>query len=210
MDYQLYLFDFDYTLANSEKGIVTCFRQVFESEGYRGISDEQICRTIGLTLEEAFMQMTGVRDRAVIERYRRAYVEAANSIMTQNTVLYPETVPMLEKLKAAGKKTGIISTKYRYRIEETLQKYRITALIDKVIGGEDVCEAKPSPEGILKAAAFFQVDQKAVLYTGDSIVDAQTAVNAGVAFAAVTTGATPKASFLDYPHIKIMQNLSEI
>ena len=37
MDYKAYLFDFDYTLANSEKGIVMCFQHVFERNGFKGI-----------------------------------------------------------------------------------------------------------------------------------------------------------------------------
>lgn len=35
--YKAYVFDFDYTLANSEKGIVMCFQLLFEAEGYDGI-----------------------------------------------------------------------------------------------------------------------------------------------------------------------------
>ena len=33
--YQAYLFDFDYTLANSSKGIVMCYRNVLERHGGR-------------------------------------------------------------------------------------------------------------------------------------------------------------------------------
>lgn len=52
--YTTYLFDFDYTLADSSKGIVLCFRHVLNLHGYTGITDEEIKRTIGKTLEESF------------------------------------------------------------------------------------------------------------------------------------------------------------
>ena len=52
MKYTTYLFDFDYTLADSSRGIVICFRNVLERHGHTGISDEAIKRTIGKTLEE--------------------------------------------------------------------------------------------------------------------------------------------------------------
>lgn len=32
--YQAYLFDFDYTLADSSKGIVMCYRNVLERHGF--------------------------------------------------------------------------------------------------------------------------------------------------------------------------------
>ena len=34
MQYKTYLFDFDYTLANSEKGIVMCFEKLLKAKSY--------------------------------------------------------------------------------------------------------------------------------------------------------------------------------
>ena len=42
MKYTTYLFDFDYTLADSSRGIVICFRNVLERHGHTGISDEAL------------------------------------------------------------------------------------------------------------------------------------------------------------------------
>ena len=60
MRYTTYLFDFDYTLADSSRGIVMCFRHVLERNGYTDVTDEAIRRTIGKTLEESFSILTGV------------------------------------------------------------------------------------------------------------------------------------------------------
>ena len=40
MSYQAYLFDFDYTLADSSRGIVMCFRNVLERHGYADVTDD--------------------------------------------------------------------------------------------------------------------------------------------------------------------------
>ena len=56
--YKAYVFDFDYTLANSEKGIVMCFQLLFEAEGYDGIPEEAIRRTIGMTMYDAMANLT--------------------------------------------------------------------------------------------------------------------------------------------------------
>lgn len=54
MNYTTYLFDFDYTLADSSRGIVTCFRNVLTRHGYTEVTDDDIKRTIGKTLEDSF------------------------------------------------------------------------------------------------------------------------------------------------------------
>ncbi|MDO4288632.1 MAG: HAD family hydrolase [Eubacterium sp.] len=210
MSYGLYLFDFDYTLANSEAGIVMCFQHVLKNNGFGAIDDLTIKRTIGLTLEEAFMALTGEKDKAVLAEYRRQYVKKSDEVMTKNTFLYPETASLLEKLKAAGAAVGIISTKYAYRIEVTLREYGIDSLVDLVIGGEMVSRAKPDPEGVLKAMDYFKADSAQVLYTGDSLVDAKTAAAAGVDFAAVTTGTTTAADFSAYPCVCVAEALDAI
>ena len=54
MNYTTYLFDFDYTLADSSRGIVTCFHNVLTRHGYTEVTDDDIKRTIGKTLEDSF------------------------------------------------------------------------------------------------------------------------------------------------------------
>ena len=42
MNYTTYLFDFDYTFADSSRGIVTCFRNVLTRHGYTEVTDDDI------------------------------------------------------------------------------------------------------------------------------------------------------------------------
>lgn len=84
------------------------------------------------------------------------------------------------------------------------------SLIDLVVGMEDVAQAKPAPDGINAVCRHFGLDKKDVLYIGDNTIDAKAAQNAGVAFAAVTTGTTTSQEFAPLPHVAIMKNLSEI
>lgn len=208
--YNIYLFDFDYTLADSHRGIVMCFRHVLNTHGIENISDEAIKKTIGLTLMDAFRVLTGSEDKELLTRYKEEYMVKADEVMTKNTILYKETIPMFKLLKKAGYKVGIISTKLRYRIEQTLEAYGVEGFVDLIIGGEDVEEAKPNPQGIYKAIDYFKGIKEEVLYVGDSYIDAEAARNAGVAFMGVTTGTTTKEDFLAYPHIKIMNTLDEV
>jgi phosphoglycolate phosphatase len=48
------------------------------------------------------------------------------------------------------------------------------------------------------------------VYVGDSVVDAETARNAGTRFVAVLTGTTDRGSFLAYPVVAVLDRLSDL
>ncbi len=210
MNYTTYLFDFDYTLADSSRGIVTCFRNVLTRHGYTEVTDDDIKRTIGKTLEDSFSILTGVTDAGQLAGFKAEYRKEADTHMTVNTVLFLETKSVLTALKDSGARIGIISTKYRFRIKELLDQHFPEDFMDIIVGGEDVKAAKPSPEGLLLAIKRLHVSKAETLYIGDSTVDAETAQAAGVDFAGVTHGVTTAKELEKYPHQKIMNTLEEL
>ncbi len=205
--YTTYLFDFDYTLADSSRGIVTCFRHVLDRHGFNAVTDDAIKRTIGKTLEDSFALLTGIDDPAQLAGFKSEYVKEADVHMTANTVLYLETKSVLTALKDADALIGIISTKFRYRIEELLSQHFPPHFFHLIVGGEDVKTPKPSPEGLLLAIRELHSTRAETLYIGDSTVDAETARAAGVDFAGVTHGVTTAQELARYPHVKIMPTL---
>lgn len=156
------------------------------------------------------MQLTDNKDEALKNSFKKFFREKADEVMSKNTALFDDTVSTLQRLKHDGFNTGIVTTKYHYRIVEALNMHGISDLIDIIVGGEDVKVPKPSPEGLLLAIDALDTQLNNVLYVGDSLVDAKTALAANVDFAAVTTGTTSKKEFSQYPYIKILKNLSEL
>lgn len=210
MNYTTYLFDFDYTLADSSRGIITCFRNVLIRHGYTEVTDDEIKHTIGKTLEESFSILTGVTDTRQLADFKAEYRKEADIHMTVNTVLFLETKSVLTALKDGGAQLGIISTKYRFRIKELLDRHFPEGFIDIIVGGEDVKEAKPSPEGLLLAIRQLHTTKAETLYIGDSTIDAEAAQAAGIDFAGVTHGVTTAKELSKYPHLKIMSSLEEL
>ncbi|WP_196593719.1 HAD family hydrolase [Pectinatus sottacetonis] len=210
MEYKTYLFDFDYTLANSEAGIVMCFQKLLANHDYPPQNNFSIKKTIGLFMPEAITILTGEKDTKFVKKLQEEYSLYADEYMTENTYLYPETIPLLRKLKAAHYNLGIISNKTKHRILETLANENITSLIDIIIGTENAKQPKPSATPLLQALAFLQADPKSAMYIGDSLTDAQTAQNASVDFTAVLTGQTSYEEFIKHPHVKIVHTLAQI
>ena len=207
-EHSVFLFDFDYTLANSSEGIVICFQHVLQRHNFNNITEETIKRTIGKTLEESFQIMTGIKDTNILEKYRKEYVAEADKFMTAHTHLFPETKEVLETLKERGNRIGIISTKYRYRIEEFVNLHFDIGFFDVIIGGEDVTASKPDPQGIFTAVERLGCTKEDVLYIGDSIVDAETAERAGIDFVGVLNGVTTRQKLEMYPHLRIASDLT--
>jgi phosphoglycolate phosphatase len=208
--YEACLFDFDYTLGDSTNGIVLCVNAAMGEMGMPACGVEAIRKTIGLTLPETFVQLTDKQDDFLCARFAALFKEKADVCMTANTGLFPDTVCVLRWLKGIGVRTGIVTTKFHYRIDEILDKYRIPHLIDIVVGSEDVKHAKPDPEGLLAAISELGIPRERALYIGDSLVDARTACNTGVDFAAVTTGVTSREAFTGYPYRSIVSSLSDL
>lgn len=210
MNYTAYLFDFDYTLADSSQGILICFRNVLDRRQFRDITDDAIKRTIGKTLKESFSILTGITDPEQLASMQKEYSEEANIHMNANTVLFPATIAVLTRLKEQGARMGIVSTKFRFRIETFLKDYFPNDFFNVIIGGEDVESHKPSQEGVFLALAQLGCSREETLYVGDSLVDAETAMEAGVDFAGVLTGMTTAGELQSFPHRVILTDLNDL
>lgn len=210
MNYTAYLFDFDYTLADSSQGILICFRNVLDRHQFSDVTDEAMKCTIGKTLKESFSILTGITDPEQLASMQKEYSEEANIHMNANTVLFPETIPVLTRLKEQGAQIGIVSTKYRFRIQGFLKDYFPEDFFDVIIGGEDVESHKPSPEGIFLALEQLSCAPEKILYVGDSVIDAETAQAAGMDFAGILTGMTTAGELRAFPHRVILTNLNDL
>lgn len=209
--YSAYIFDFDYTLVNSEEGIAMCFDMLFADEGYAPVPRPEIYATIGMPMYEAMAKLTGEKNsERILELIHLYKIRYSDFYMVSNTHLYEDAKSTLQFLTEKGASCYIVSSKTRSRIQETIVKENLTAFIHGIIGVEDVQTPKPSPEGIKLLCRRYDIVPDACLYIGDSTIDAQTAVNSGIDFAAVTTGVTPATAFANFPHIKIMQHLQEL
>ena len=208
--YPLYLFDFDYTLVNSESAILKCFHITLAETGYPDRQDADICQTIGLPMVDAVKRIINTTDTVEAMDFINIYKKEADRYMTAGTHFFPHTIKTLTTLRQRGARIGIISSKTRHRIQEKFDLDHVSELIDRIIGSNDVSAFKPDPEGIRKAMQWFKAAPEDILYTGDSYVDAEAARNAGVDFAAVTTGTTTTETFNRYPHIRIMRDIQEL
>jgi phosphoglycolate phosphatase len=206
--FQTVIFDFDYTLADSSRGVVECINSALVGMGLPAVSAERACQTIGLSLSDTFVHLTDNKSALQSGKFARLFVERADEVMADLTVLFgsvPETVSVL---KRRGFTLGIVSTKFRYRIESILRRESLIDSFDVIVGGEDVSRHKPDPEGVRLAMKELQSSELDSVYVGDSVVDAETAKRAGMSFLAILSGVTPREAFNGYDGCRVFEDIS--
>lgn len=204
------IFDYDYTLGDSTKGIVICANEALSRLGWQPLATGQIQKTIGMSLTETYRVLTDDRDPGHAKDYQTYFRERAQEVMAPSASFYPGVAQMLQTLSAQGWLLGIVTSKQGLQIDKILRLHKLREYFDKVLGGDDVAREKPDPEGLLKIAACWQLAPAELLYIGDSVIDAKAAQNAGAAFAAVTTGVTPKDAFAPFPCRAVFEGLEEL
>ncbi len=186
------IFDFDYTLGDSTNGIAESIWYALERLGFSRPPLEAIKKTIGLSLPEAFFTLTADGSAQKAEQFVKLFHEKGDEVIVESTQLYPYVRDQIAALRASGYKTAIVTTK------------------GHAVGGDGVKKTKPDPEGLLLAVSALGVAKEEALYVGDSLVDAKTAVNAGVPFAAVLTGTTTREDFAPYPRVYTGETIADI
>lgn len=207
---QSVIFDFDYTLADSSEGAFECINFALHEMGLDHVSEEAACRTIGLSLSETFLTLAEHHEPGRCDEFHELFVQRADKVMVDLTVLY-ETVPAtIEALSKRGLKLGIVSTKYRRRINEVLKREGLLDHFGVVIGGDDVQHYKPHPQGLFEAMKKLECSPESLVYVGDSQVDAELAKRAGVPLVVVLSGVTPREHFDNYAPLGVLENISHL
>jgi phosphoglycolate phosphatase len=208
--YDFLLLDFDFTLADSSRGVVKCVNYALSALGLAPADPQSISKTIGYSLPETLTQLSGEQDDALRRKFAGLFVKRADQVMADLTTVYDYVPQAVARLKQKGLTLAIVSTKYRYRIEEILTRDGLLGFFTTIVGGEDVKLHKPDPAGLSLAMRQLAASPGKTLYAGDSLVDAEAAKRCGVDFAAVLSGTTAKEEFSALPVKRIFPNLEQL
>ena len=210
MSYRAVLFDFDYTLADSTRGIEDCVNHALAEMRLPAASARAVSETVGLSLAETFCRLIGPATPEQCAEFSRHFIARADRVMVDSTMLYDTTRTVIPDLKQRGLAIGVLSTKFRRRIAAVLESEKMGRYFDVIVGGEDVANHKPHPEGALKAVQAFGAAAGEILYVGDSVVDAETVRRAQLPFVAVLTGVTSRHAFTSYRPVAVVESLAAV
>ncbi|MBP5798781.1 MAG: HAD family hydrolase [Prevotella sp.] len=185
----LIIFDFDGTLGDTRRNIVTTMQMTIAELHIPNRSEEECAATIGLPLAECFKTLfPDIQDELVFrcaETYRRIFNENLKTIQPQ---AFPGVVKTLSILHQKGFTLTIASSRSHNSLTELTRNMGIANYISYLLGADDVKEAKPKPEPVLKTLADMHYDAGETLVVGDMAVDIQMGANAGTKTCGVTWG----------------------
>lgn len=204
------IFDFDFTLADSSGGVCECVNFAFFQMHLDSVPGAQVSKTIGLSLTRTFETLAPRTSWHRADEFLTLFKERADEIMVGMTSIFPSVPAVLEELVRRGLVLGIVSTKFRYRIQEVLQREGLSGHFEVIVGGEDVSAHKPDPSGLLIALDTLRHSGRDSLYVGDHSIDAETARSAKIPFVAVLSGTTPREQFESLEVLCILEDLGEL
>jgi phosphoglycolate phosphatase len=172
------IFDFDYTLADSSGGEVECVNYALRAMNLPPAANSEIHAMIGVSLPETFRRLTRVTNQTGTDEFVELFIKRADEVMLDYIILFDSVRPAVSRLIIGGFTLGIVSTKYRRRIDAFLKREGLTHAFKVVVGGEDVPAHKPDPAGLNMALEKIGHSAAQTVYVGDSVMDAETAKRA--------------------------------
>lgn len=188
--YQAILFDLDGTLLDTLEDLTDSVNAILGKYGFPLRDREEIRKFLGNGSEQL---MKAALPEGISEtdftKYLKEYQAYYKGHMEEKTAPYEGILPLLEELRKAGLKIGVVSNKFDLAVKGLCEKY-FPGYIDGAAGERESegIRRKPAPDMIDTAAERLGVSTKDCLYVGDSEVDILTAKNAGMDCVSVTWG----------------------
>jgi phosphoglycolate phosphatase len=185
----LLILDLDGTLVDSEQILVDLVNQTLALCGYAPADRRVIASAIGLPLEHVFRSAAPQTPEPEIAALCARYRERADQPeFVRQFRLYPGVAPTLDRLREAGARLVVGTSKGRSTTLDILEHCGIASVIDGVVGGDEVRHGKPHPEMVKKARSMFDTPATRTLIVGDTSFDIEMGQAAGILTCAVTYG----------------------
>jgi phosphoglycolate phosphatase len=201
------LFDFDGTLADSYPAITASVNHVRAAHALPPLAEAEVRPHVGRG--PAYLLEHTVPGAAIdtdLARYRAHHP----SVMRDGTRLLPGVADALAALKQAGLLLGVCSNKPVAFTRQLLAFLGLAALVNVVLGPEDVPRSKPAPDMLQAGLRRLGVAPAVALYVGDMVVDIQTARAAGVGVWVVPTGSDDRDTLLAAKPDRLLDGFQEL
>lgn len=195
--FDLIIFDWDGTLMDSVDWIVHCIQQAAEACGCAAPSAPAIKDIIGLSIDNATLQLFPGADTATRQRLAAVYSEAFFSRQISPADLFPGVANMLQRLRTDGLRLAVATGKKRAGLDQSMLGTGVADLFCTT-RSSDQTASKPDPLMVAEILAELGIDKQRALLVGDSAHDMQMALNAGIAAAGVTCGAHSRETLQQY------------
>lgn len=206
--YSVVIFDWDGTLMDSTRDIVTAIQGACRDLELRVPTDAQAAWVIGLSLDQALRavvpDLKKSMEKLFLERYRYHYLLSDKKLQ-----LFQGVTEMLDDLGSRGVTLAVATGKSRVGLNRALDatslhhRFAATRCADETFG-------KPHPAMLHELMDELVVDPEQVIMVGDTSHDLNMASNAGVHGLGVTYGAHPEDELRQCAHHAIVHDVPSL
>ena len=191
------IFDLDGTLLNTIDDLGYACNYALEHTGYPTHRIQDYPRMVGNGINNLIRRALPEPERteANILKVREFFVPYYNDHNCDYTRPYEGIPELLDTLKAQGHQLAVASNKYQAATEKIVNHF-FSGIFDVILGEREAIPRKPNPQIVYDINDQI-VNDKMVLYVGDSLVDRDTAANANVPFVACSWGFVSREALID-------------
>ena len=177
------IFDLDGTLADTLESIAMASNEALASSGLGPLPVENFRYYAGDGAKELIVRaLKGAGDENLLhfDQVFERYCDIFRKDCTYKVTVFDGMIQTLEQLKQRGIRLAVLSNKPHERTLDVIGALFGSHIFDVVWGQRDDMPRKPDPSGALMIAQKLHVAPEECMYVGDTNVDMQTGIGAGM------------------------------
>lgn len=191
---KLAIFDLDGTLLNTLADLAAATNYALSQLGYPTHETDAYRTFVGNGINKLFERALpqGEKSEENVLRTRALFVPYYDEHNADLSVPYTGITTVLESLRHHGVILAVASNKYQAATAKLIHQYFPDISFKAVFGQRTNVPTKPNPAVVEEIIQLSGITKDDVVYIGDSSVDMQTGINAGVTTVGVSWGFRPR------------------
>ena len=209
---KLVIFDLDGTLLDTIADLAESANYALKQLGYPTHPVDVIRTFVGNGINKLLERALPPHEQTEenVMRMRSHFVPYYDVHNADLSSPYPGIVNLLEDLQAKGIQIAVASNKYQAATVKLVKQYFPNIDFVEILGQREGINVKPDPTIVFDILKKAKVSCEKTLYVGDSGVDMQTAINAGVDAVGVTWGFRPRAELESFRPMGLIDKAKEL
>ena len=206
--FQFIAFDLDGTLIDSAEDIAGAVNHVRKELGMKPLALDEVKAFVGTGVRNLLRGALGISDDQRITELLRLYQPYYAQHMLDRTRLYPGVLDLLRECSDKRIAMGVLSNKPQIFTQGILEGLKISQFFRSIIGGEAAFPKKPDPAALVHMLEEAKATRETTCYVGDSLVDWETAQNAGTQAMLVTQGFVERDRLVNVPQNRLFPTIA--
>ncbi|WP_068754018.1 HAD family hydrolase [Oleiphilus sp. HI0125] len=209
MRYSTIVFDWDGTLVDSERHIVSCIAESAQVCDLPELSYDRMKSIIGLGMKEALFDLYPNITEDQIQKLRAHYSQRFHQNEGAELSLFPDVFDVLKELKDRGFVLAVATGKSRRGLDMAKEQSGLGQFFD-IERCADETRSKPHPQMLIEISDHLKVPRDQMLMVGDTTFDMEMAQKAQMHSVGVSYGVHAVKSLRQYNPKRIVDAMPEL